>query len=110
MKSLGLLPRIIAAILLGILVGSIPPHALIRVFVTFTSLFGAFLGFSIPLIIIGFIAPGIGRMGKGAGKLLVVTTGLSYSSTVILGLPHQLVFARKVCVIARNVLNFARIG
>lgn len=86
MNRFGLLPKIAAAIILGILFGSFAPQWFIKLFVTFNGLFGNFLGFAIPLIIIGFIAPGIGTMGKGAGKLLGLTTGLAYLSTVIAGL------------------------
>lgn len=86
MKKIGLLPRIIIAIALGILIGSIAPNAIIRLFATFNMLFGNFLGFMIPLIIIGFIAPGIGMMGKGAGKMLAITTGFAYTSTIAAGL------------------------
>ncbi len=86
MKKFGLLPRIILAIGLGIAAGYISPEWLIRVFATFNGLFGNFLGFAIPLIIIGFIAPGIGTMGRGAGKLLGITTGIAYISTIIAGL------------------------
>ncbi|MBM7588035.1 Na+/H+-dicarboxylate symporter [Bacillus pakistanensis] len=86
MKKLGLLPRILIAIALGIAIGTISPTWLVEVFATFNSLFGNFLGFAIPLIIIGFIAPGIGTMGKGAGKLLGLTTFIAYSSTVLAGL------------------------
>ncbi|MGM9923029.1 MAG: dicarboxylate/amino acid:cation symporter [Bacillus sp. (in: firmicutes)] len=86
MKRFGLLPRIICAIGLGILVGLVAPKEIIRFFATFNSLFGNFLGFIIPLIIIGFIAPGIGTMGKGAGKMLGITTGFAYASTVCAGL------------------------
>jgi Na+/H+-dicarboxylate symporter len=86
MKRFGLLPRIILAIALGIILGSFSPEWLIKLFATFNGLFGNFLGFAIPLIIIGFIAPGIGSMGKGAGKLLGITTGFAYASTVAAGL------------------------
>ncbi|MGD6832659.1 dicarboxylate/amino acid:cation symporter [Sutcliffiella halmapala] len=86
MKKFGLLPRIILAILLGIIVGNFAPQWLIKIFVTFNEIFGNFLGFAIPLIIIAFIAPGIGELGKGAGKLLGITTGLAYLSTVAAGL------------------------
>ncbi|WP_026580724.1 dicarboxylate/amino acid:cation symporter [Bacillus sp. J33] len=86
MKKFGLLPRIILAIALGILIGSFSPEWLVKLFATFNGLFGNFLGFAIPLIIIGFIAPGIGSMGKGAGKLLGITTGFAYGSTVAAGL------------------------
>lgn len=86
MKKFGLLPRIILAILLGIIVGNFAPQWFIKIFVTFNEIFGNFLGFAIPLIIIAFIAPGIGELGKGAGKLLGITTGLAYLSTVAAGL------------------------
>lgn len=86
MKNLGLLPKIILAIALGILIGSFAPESVIKIFSTFNGLFGNFLGFIIPFIIIGFIAPGIGTMGRGAGKLLGISTGLAYASTILAGL------------------------
>lgn len=86
MKRFGLLPQIILAIAVGIVTGTLAPEWLIRVFATFNSLFGNFLGFVIPLIIIGFIAPGIGALGKGAGKLLGMTTAIAYLSAVGAGL------------------------
>lgn len=86
MKKIGLLPQIILAIILGIIIGSVAPEWLVRVFATFNGIFGNFLGFVIPFIIIGFIAPGIGQLGRGAGKLLGVTVGLAYLSTIIAGL------------------------
>lgn len=86
MKKFGLLPRIILAILLGIIVGNFAPPGFVKIFVTFSGIFGNFLGFAIPLIIIAFIAPGIGELGKGAGKLLGITTGLAYLSTIVAGL------------------------
>jgi Na+/H+-dicarboxylate symporter len=86
MKKLGLLPRIILGIALGVVIGSVAPQWIVKLLATFNGLFGNFLGFAIPLIIIGFIAPGIGSMGKGAGKLLGLTTGIAYGSTVLAGL------------------------
>src|SRR5699024_4074198 len=86
MKGFGILARIIAAIVLGIAIGSIAPEWVIRVFATFNDLFGNFLGFVIPLIIIGFIAPGIGSMGRGAGKMLGLTGAIAYISTIIAGI------------------------
>ncbi|WRP06841.1 dicarboxylate/amino acid:cation symporter [Rossellomorea aquimaris] len=86
MRKLGLLPKILLGIALGIAIGAFAPESFVKIFVTFNGLFGNFLGFAIPLIIIGFIAPGIGSMGKGAGKLLGLTTALAYGSTVLAGL------------------------
>lgn len=85
MKKIGLLPRLIIAIILGIILGSILPEIGIRLFATFNGLFGQFLGFAIPLIIIGFVAPGIGDLGDGAGKILAITAGIAYVSSVLAG-------------------------
>lgn len=82
----GLLPRIILAIALGVLLGTFVPEIVVRIFATFNGIFGAFLSFAIPLIIIGFITPGIAHMGKGAGKMLGLTATTAYVSTIIAGL------------------------
>lgn len=82
----GLLPRIILAIALGVLLGTFVPEIVVRIFATFNGIFGAFLSFVIPLIIIGFITPGIAHMGKGAGKMLGLTATTAYISTIIAGL------------------------
>ncbi|MEK4302181.1 dicarboxylate/amino acid:cation symporter [Oceanobacillus sp. FSL W8-0428] len=86
MQRFGLLLRIIIAIAFGIVIGLIANDWLIRLFATFNDIFGGFLSLIIPLIIIGFIAPGIGNMGKGAGKLLSVTALLAYVSTILAGI------------------------
>ncbi|MCW6084665.1 MULTISPECIES: dicarboxylate/amino acid:cation symporter [Clostridium] len=91
MKKLGLIPKIIIAIILGILIGSFTPVPVVRIFRTFSSIFGEFLGFLIPLIILGFIVAGIAELGQGAGKLLGITVGLAYLFTLISGFSALLV-------------------
>ncbi len=86
MNKLTLLPRIIIAILLGVLLGQWMPEAGVRVFVTYNYLFSQFLGFLIPLIIIGLIVPAISEIGQSAGRLLLLTVGLAYADTIIAGL------------------------
>ncbi|MEG1586207.1 MAG: cation:dicarboxylase symporter family transporter, partial [Bacteroidales bacterium] len=81
----GLLPRVILAILLGVGCGFFFPQNAVRVFVTFNSLFGEFLGFVVPLIIVGLVVPAIADLGKGAGKLLLITALIAYGSTVLSG-------------------------
>ena len=71
--KIGLLPRIIIAIILGIAIGTIFPAPLVRIFVTFNGIFSEFLNFSIPLIIVGLVTVAIADIGKGAGKMLLVT-------------------------------------
>lgn len=102
MKKFGLLPRIILAIILGITIGLIAPNWMIKIFATFNGLFGNFLGFAIPLIIIGFIAPGIGTMGRGAGKLLGITTGIAYTSTIIAGFLAYIVASTLYPILLKN--------
>ncbi len=85
-KDWGLLPKVLIAIAAGILCSFFFPDALTRVFVTFNSIFSNFLGLFIPIIILGLIAPGIFELGKGAGRLLLITAGIAYLSTVLAGL------------------------
>ncbi len=84
-KKIGLLPRIILAIALGVLCSLFMPLALTRVFETINSLFSNYLGFVIPLIILGLVAPSIGELGSRAGRLLIFTTLIAYGSTIFSG-------------------------
>ncbi len=83
--KLPLLARVAIAIVLGLSFGYFFPDWLSRVFVTFNSLFSQFLGFFIPLIILGLVAPGIADLGNNAGKLLLITVGIAYGSTLFSG-------------------------
>ena len=83
---ISLLPRVIIAIILGLIAGNFLPAAIVRVFITFNSLFSEFLGFMIPLIIIGLVTPAIADIGRGAGKLLAVTVVIAYVDTVVAAL------------------------
>lgn len=82
----GLLPKIIVAIILGVALGYVVPEFFVRFFATFNSLFSNFLGFCIPLIILGLIVSGIAELGKSAGKLLLMTVLIAYTSTIFSGL------------------------
>lgn len=84
-RRIGFLPRVIIAILLGIALGYFLPAPAVRVFLTFNSIFSQFLGFMIPLIIIGLVTPAIAGIGKGAGKMLLATVVIAYVDTVIAG-------------------------
>ena len=87
MKKLkvSLLTKVVIAIAAGVLFGQFLPNGIARIFVTFNSLFGNFLSFSIPLIILGLVTPAIGDLGKGAGKLLAITALIAYGSTIFSG-------------------------
>ena len=82
----GLLTRILIAIALGVGLGMIVPEWAVRLFLTFNGIFSQFLGFAIPLIIVGLVAPAISDLGRGAGKMLLVTVLIAYGSTVFSGI------------------------
>ena len=84
--SFGLLPKVLIAIACGILVGSFCPLWCARIFATFNSIFSEFLGFVIPLLIVGFVAPAIFEIGSKAGRMLVVTALIAYAMTFASGM------------------------
>ena len=88
--KIGLLGKILVAIALGIGIGSISPEWIVRIFVTFNSIFSQFLGFAIPLIIVGLVTPAIADIGNKAGKMLIVTVAIAYISTIFAGLVSYL--------------------
>ena len=88
--KIGLLGKILIAIALGIGLGLIVPGWMVRIFLTFNGIFSQFLGFAIPLIIVGLVTPAISDIGKTAGKMLLVTVAIAYGSTVFAGLVSYL--------------------
>lgn len=86
-----LIMKLVFGILAGILVGLVTPDVITRIIVTFKDVFGQFLEFTIPLIIIFFIASGIASFGKQSGKMLGYTAGIAYASTIVAGLLAYLV-------------------
>ena len=85
MLKVSLLAKVVIAIAAGVVFGQFLPGGIARIFVTFNSLFGNFLSFSIPLIILGLVTPAIGELGKGAGRLLALTALIAYGSTIFSG-------------------------
>lgn len=83
---IGLLGRVAIAIAAGIPVGIVAPHWVAQIFATFNAVFSQFLGFMIPMIIVGFVAPAIADIGSRAGRLLVATALLAYGATFLAGL------------------------
>src|SRR5690625_3913882 len=80
-----LILKLVLGIVIGIIVGFIAPEFLVRILVTFKDIFGQFLEFTIPLIIIFFIVSGIASFGKHSGKMLGITSAIAYSSTILAG-------------------------
>lgn len=89
--EINLLVKILIAIALGIGCGQFFPVWAGRVFATFNAIFSQFLGFLIPLLILGFVAPAIADVGKKAGKILVITALIAYIFTSMSGFYSYLV-------------------
>ena len=83
--KLGLLPKLIIAIIVGILFGQFLPEGFCRFVVTLSSFFSQFLSFIIPLMILAYVTMGIANLKSGAGKLLLITVAIAYCSTLIAG-------------------------
>ena len=74
-----LLLKIVIAIAAGIGAGFVLPDWLTRLFMTFNGIFSEFLGFLIPLLIVGFVAPAISEIGRKAGTMLGATVAIALS-------------------------------
>ena len=84
MKILKSLPaRLLLAIILGILAGLVLPVQAMVVVVTLKYIMGQLITFCVPLIILGFIAPSITRLGNNATRMLIVAVILAYTSSIL---------------------------
>ncbi len=115
-RRLGLIWQILIAIGLAVIIGMSLPMVtekgttvFVRLMATFNHVFGGFLGFIVPLIILGFIAPGIAKLGKGSGKLLGVATLFAYASTIFAGVMAYLV-ASNLLPTLMNTVNDANVS
>lgn len=82
---IALIWKVIIACVLGCGLGRLLPASVIRVFTTFNYLFSQYIGFMVPLIIVGLVTPAICKMGSKAGKILVFTMLLAYLSSITAG-------------------------
>lgn len=81
--KLGLIPKLMLGLVLGIVVGIYAPHWLTSITETGRVFLGNLIKFFIPLIIFSFIASSIAQLKESAGKMLSFTVGLSYLDTII---------------------------
>ena len=89
--EIGLVPKLIIAIIIGILIGQFLPESVCRFVVTLSGIFGSFLKFVIPLMILAYVTMGIADLSQGAGKLLLITVVIAYGSTLVAGSGSYLV-------------------
>ena len=108
-KITGSLPfRLLLGVILGIIVGQICGDGLMHVIVTIKYILNQVIVFCVPLIIIGFIAPSITRLGNNASKMLGVAVTLAYVSSIGAALfammagyfliPHLSIISEEMCI------------
>ena len=74
--------RLLLGIIIGVILGQVFPESVMKVVVTLQYIMGQLITFCVPLIIIGFIAPSIIKLGKNASRLLGVAIVIAYVSSV----------------------------
>lgn len=95
-----LIIKLVAGIVLGILIGLYAPVWVVQILLTFKGLFGQLLFFTIPLLILFFIASGIAGLPRDSGRLLTGTLALAYASTLLAGVLAFLAAAAIMPVLA----------
>ena len=82
-KVFGSLPfRLLLGIAIGIICGLVFPESVMKVIVTLKYIMGQLITFCVPLIVIGFIAPSITKLGSNASRLLGVAVVIAYLSSI----------------------------
>ena len=82
-KLTGSLPcRLLIGVAAGIIAGLYAGEGVMNVVVTLNYVMGQFINFCVPLIIIGFIAPSITKLGKNASRMLGIALGIAYASSL----------------------------
>ncbi|REL27526.1 dicarboxylate/amino acid:cation symporter [Thalassotalea euphylliae] len=82
---MNLVIKLIAGIVGGMLIGLYAPDFIVQLLFTAQTLIGQLIKFTIPLIILFYIASGIASLPQGSGSLLGKTVGLAYGSTIVAG-------------------------
>lgn len=79
-KEFGLIIKLLIGIAVGVGIGLFANHAVMEVVVTAKYVMGQFIFYTVPLVILAFIAPAITRLGQNASKMLGVGVSLAYLS------------------------------
>ncbi|XOQ43871.1 MAG: Dicarboxylate/amino acid:cation symporter [Clostridium sp.] len=74
--------KLLLGVIFGIVLGLVANESLMNVIVTLKFIFGEIINFCVPLIIIGFIAPSITKLGSNASRMLIVAVIIAYVSSV----------------------------
>ena len=79
-SEFGLIIKLLIALAAGALLGRVAGVPVMDAVVSVKYALGQIIFFVVPLVIIGFIAPAIIRLGRNASKMLFVAVALAYRS------------------------------
>lgn len=74
--------KLLLGVCIGIIVGLLAGEGLMNIIVTVKYILGQYINFCVPLIVIGFIAPSIPKLGNNASKMLAVALVIAYVSSL----------------------------
>ncbi|WP_375712051.1 dicarboxylate/amino acid:cation symporter [Sneathia vaginalis] len=74
--------KLLISVVLGMIIGQFSSTKNIILLETIKYILGQIIFFTIPLIILGFIAPAIAKLKNNAGKILIAMLSLSYLSSI----------------------------
>lgn len=75
--------RLLLGVAAGIIIGQIANETAMNVVVTIKYILGQLITFCVPLIVIGFIAPSITKLGNNASRILGVAVVCAYVSSIL---------------------------
>ena len=78
--------KLLIGIVIGIIFGQIFPENVMSVVVPLKNILGQVINFVVPVIVIGFIAPSITKLGNNASRMLGVALMVAYTSSVLAAL------------------------
>ena len=78
--------KLLIGIVIGIIFGQVFPESVMSVVVPLKNILGQVINFVVPLIVIGFIAPSITKLGNNASRMLGVAVMVAYTSSVLAAL------------------------
>ena len=78
--------KLLIGIVIGIIFGQIFPENVMSVVVPLKNILGQVINIVVPLIVIGFIAPSITKLGNNASRMLGVALMVAYTSSVLAAL------------------------
>ncbi|NPV04611.1 MAG: cation:dicarboxylase symporter family transporter [Syntrophaceae bacterium] len=109
---MGLILKIFAGIVAGILLGLFAPMPVIKTLSSVGFVLGQYIRFVIPLLIIAFVAKGVAEFGKQAGKALLLGLVLAYVSTIcaeLLGFSVASAFLPSMGIVPQSVVSAVKI-